>query len=85
MPHGSPSSEELTVEELSDVSLRLVRELGFMRSTLGDTGLGPSGIKAVFEIGRTPGILARDLGDRIWKRLGTAASPNVRFFLSDSA
>jgi DNA-binding MarR family transcriptional regulator len=63
MQQGSPSPDELPVEELRDVSRRLVRELGFMRPTLGDTGLGLSGVHAVLEIGRTPGILARDLSE----------------------
>lgn len=63
MRHGQPSPEELPVEAWRDVSRRLVRELGFMRSTLGDTGLSPSGVHAVLEIGRTPGILARDLAE----------------------
>jgi DNA-binding MarR family transcriptional regulator len=58
-----PSSAKLPVEELRDVSRKLVRELGFMRAALGDTGLGPSGVHAVLEIGRTPGILARDLAE----------------------
>src|SRR4051812_41173860 len=63
MQQGSPPPEELPVEELRDVSRKLVRELGFMRPTLGDTGLSPSGVHAVLEIGRTPGILARDLAE----------------------
>jgi len=62
MKRGEPP-EGLPVEELRDVSRKLVRELGFMRSTLGDTGLSPSGVHAVLEIGRTPGILARDLAE----------------------
>lgn len=63
MQSREPSSEGLPVEELRDVSRRLVRELGFMRPTLGDTGLGASGVHAVLEIGRTPGIQARDLAE----------------------
>lgn len=64
MSQKSPTPEELLpVEELRDVSRRLVRELGFMQPTLGNTGLGPSGVHAVLEIGRTPGILARDLAE----------------------
>lgn len=57
------SPEELPVEALRDVSRKLVRELGFLRPTLGDTGLGPSGVHAVLEIDRKPGILARDLAE----------------------
>ena len=63
MQQGPPSSEELPVEELRTVSRKLVRELGFMRATLGGTGLSPSGVHAVLEIGRSPGIQARDLAE----------------------
>ncbi len=31
--------------------------------TLGSSGLSPSGVHAILEIGRTPGILARDLAE----------------------
>jgi DNA-binding MarR family transcriptional regulator len=58
-----PSPKGLPVEELRDVSRKLVRELGFMRPTLGETGLGASAVHAVIEIGRSPGILARDLAE----------------------
>ena len=63
MQHGSPSTEGLPVKELRDVSRKLIRELGFMRATLGDTGLGASAVHAVIEIGRSPGIQARDLAE----------------------
>lgn len=63
MQQGPLSTEGLPVEELRDVSRKLVRELGFMRPTLGSTGLGASGVHAVLEIGRTPGIQARDLAE----------------------
>jgi DNA-binding MarR family transcriptional regulator len=56
-------SPELPVEELREVSRRLVRELGFMRPTLANTGLGASAVHAVLEIGRVPGIQARDLSN----------------------
>jgi DNA-binding MarR family transcriptional regulator len=59
----SPSSGELPVDELREVSRKLVRELGFMRPTLANTGLGASGVHAVLEIARNPGIQARDLAD----------------------
>ena len=63
MQQGPASPEELPVEELRDVSRKLVRELGFLRPTLGDTGLGASAVHAVIEIGRSPGIQARDLAE----------------------
>jgi DNA-binding MarR family transcriptional regulator len=59
----SPPSRELPVEELREVSRKLVRELGFLRPTLANTGLGASAVHAVLEIGRNPGIQARDLAD----------------------
>lgn len=62
MREGLPQ-EDVPIEGMRDVSRKLVRELGFMRSTLGSTGLSPSGVHAVLEIGRSPGILARDLAE----------------------
>lgn len=56
-------SQELPVEELREVSRKLVRELGFMRPTLANTALGASAVHSVIEIGRTPGIQARDLAN----------------------
>jgi len=40
------------VEPIRDSSRRLVRELGFMRDTLAGTGLPPSAVHALIEIGR---------------------------------
>lgn len=57
----SRPSEELPVEELREVSRKLVRELGFLRPSVANTGLGASAVHAILEIGRTPGIQARDL------------------------
>jgi DNA-binding MarR family transcriptional regulator len=59
----SPPSQELPVEELREVSRKLVRELGFMQPTLANTGHGASAVHAVLEIGRTPGIQARELAN----------------------
>ncbi|MGE8319799.1 MAG: bifunctional helix-turn-helix transcriptional regulator/GNAT family N-acetyltransferase [Comamonas sp.] len=50
-----------TVQELRALSRQLVRELGFMRTTLADSGLAPSAVHAVLEVGAAPGIQARDL------------------------
>ncbi|KAI3590507.1 Transcriptional regulator, MarR family [Cupriavidus sp. U2] len=55
-------SRDGTILELRDFSRRLVRELGFMRATLADSDLAPSAVHAVLEIGMTPGISAKDLG-----------------------
>jgi DNA-binding MarR family transcriptional regulator/GNAT superfamily N-acetyltransferase len=58
-----PQSRDQTILELREFSRRLVRELGFMRNTLADSGLAPSAVHAIIEIGATPGIQARDLAD----------------------
>ncbi|MFP4902896.1 MarR family transcriptional regulator, partial [Paraburkholderia sp. BR14261] len=54
---------ETTILELREFSRRLVRELGFMRTTLADSDLAPSAVYAIIEIGAQPGINARALGD----------------------
>lgn len=54
---------EATILELREFSRRLVRELGFMRSTLAGSELAPSAVHAILEIGATPGIHAKALGD----------------------
>ncbi|WP_087049181.1 bifunctional helix-turn-helix transcriptional regulator/GNAT family N-acetyltransferase [Caballeronia ptereochthonis] len=56
-----PQSRDKTILELREFSRRLVRELGFMRNTLADSGLAPSAVHAIIEIGATPGIQARDI------------------------
>ncbi|WP_353191177.1 helix-turn-helix domain-containing GNAT family N-acetyltransferase [Pandoraea pnomenusa] len=57
---GQPREAEILA--LRDFSRRLVRELGFMRTTLADSDLAPSAVHAIIEIGATPGISAKDLG-----------------------
>jgi DNA-binding MarR family transcriptional regulator/GNAT superfamily N-acetyltransferase len=60
----SPSKpRETTILELRTFSRKLVRELGFMRTTLAESDLAPSAVHAIIEIGATPGISARDLGN----------------------
>jgi DNA-binding MarR family transcriptional regulator/GNAT superfamily N-acetyltransferase len=54
---------ETTILELRDFSRRLVRELGFMRLTLADSNLAPSAVHAIIEVGASPGMNAKDLGD----------------------
>lgn len=56
-------AREAEILELRDFSRRLVRELGFMRTTLADSDLAPSAVHAIIEIGATPGISAKDLGN----------------------
>ncbi|VVD76301.1 bifunctional helix-turn-helix transcriptional regulator/GNAT family N-acetyltransferase [Pandoraea terrigena] len=60
---GKPREAEIL--ELRDFSRRLVRELGFMRTTLAGSDLAPSAVHAIIEIGATPGISAKDLGNRL--------------------
>jgi DNA-binding MarR family transcriptional regulator/GNAT superfamily N-acetyltransferase len=50
-----------TILELREFSRKLVRELGFMRSTLANSELAPSACHAILEIGLVPGMPARDL------------------------
>ncbi|CAD6510103.1 GNAT family N-acetyltransferase [Paraburkholderia sabiae] len=54
-------SRDKTILELREFSRKLVRELGFMRSTLAESDLAPSAVHAILEIGATPGMQARDL------------------------
>ncbi|MGO4332316.1 GNAT family N-acetyltransferase [Cupriavidus sp. 2TAF22] len=56
-----PQSRDDTIAALRTFSRKLVRELGFMRSTLADSQLSPSAVHAIIEIGLAPGIQARDL------------------------
>ncbi|ALM85954.1 bifunctional helix-turn-helix transcriptional regulator/GNAT family N-acetyltransferase [Bordetella sp. N] len=56
-------SRDATIHELREFSRKLVRELGFMRSTLADSDLAPSAVHAVIEIGAAPGISAKALGE----------------------
>ena len=56
-------TRDATILELRDFSRKLVRELGFMRTTLADSDLAPSAVHAVLEIGMAPGISAKDLGN----------------------
>jgi DNA-binding MarR family transcriptional regulator/GNAT superfamily N-acetyltransferase len=55
-------TRDTTILELREFSRKLVRELGFMRSTLANSDLAPSAVHAVLEIGMKPGISAKDLG-----------------------
>lgn len=54
-------AQNATILKVRDFSRKLVRELGFMRTTLADTNLTPSAVHAVLEIGAAPGISAKDL------------------------
>ena len=56
-------SRDTTILELRDFSRKLVRELGFMRTTLADSDLAPSAVHAIIEIGATPGISLKELGN----------------------
>lgn len=54
-------SREKTIQDLREFSRKLVRELGFMRTSLAGSDLAPSAVHAIIEIGLQPGIQARDL------------------------
>lgn len=54
-------SREQTIQDLREFSRKLVRELGFMRTSLAGSDLAPSAVHAILEIGLHPGIQARDL------------------------
>lgn len=56
-----PQSREQTIRDLREFSRKLVRELGFMRTSLAGSELAPSAVHAIIEIGLQPGIQARDL------------------------
>jgi DNA-binding MarR family transcriptional regulator/GNAT superfamily N-acetyltransferase len=51
------------INGIRDASRRLVRELGFMRSTLADTNLPASAVHALIEIGRRQTITATELSE----------------------
>jgi DNA-binding MarR family transcriptional regulator/ribosomal protein S18 acetylase RimI-like enzyme len=52
-----------TIECIRSASRLLVRELGFMGGDFAGTELSPSAVHALIEIGASPGITARRLGD----------------------
>lgn len=56
-----PQSRDQTIRDLREFSRKLVRELGFMRTSLAGSDLAPSAVHAIIEIGLQPGIQARDL------------------------
>ncbi|MHA7683331.1 bifunctional helix-turn-helix transcriptional regulator/GNAT family N-acetyltransferase [Cupriavidus sp. PET2-C1] len=56
-----PEPRDATIAALRVFSRKLVRELGFMRTTLADSQLAPSAVHAIIEIGLAPGLQARDL------------------------
>lgn len=56
---------EATILELRTFSRKLVRELGFMRTTPAESDLAPSAVHAIIEIGATPGMSAKDLGNTL--------------------
>lgn len=58
---GVPASDAHTIDALRVFSRQLVRELGYLRSPLGNSDLSPSAVHAIIEIGLNPGIQARDL------------------------
>jgi len=57
---GNEASE---IEKVRDSSRRIVRELGFMKPTIADTGLPPSAVHALIEIGGNDKMTAGTLGE----------------------
>jgi DNA-binding MarR family transcriptional regulator len=53
------------IERVRDASRKLVRELGFMQSSLAGTDLPPSAVHALIEIDAQEGITATELADRL--------------------
>lgn len=59
----SARSPDLQIAEIRDASRRLVRELGFMRSTLAGTDLPPSAVHALIVIGARGSVTAAELSE----------------------
>ncbi|MEQ1953941.1 helix-turn-helix domain-containing GNAT family N-acetyltransferase [Mesorhizobium sp. CN2-181] len=53
------------IEKVRDASRRVVRELGFMKPTVGATGLPISAVHALIEIGARESLTAAALGDTL--------------------
>ncbi|BAT60769.1 MarR family protein [Variibacter gotjawalensis] len=53
------------VKDVREASRRLVRELGFMRPTLAETELSPSGVHALIEIGGSDALSPSELSKRL--------------------
>jgi len=62
---GWGQSREQTIQQVRELSRKLVRELGFMRPHLADSGLSPSAVHAIIEVGLAPGLQARDLASML--------------------
>jgi len=53
------------VSDIRAASRHLVRGLGFLDKTIAGTDLSASSVHAILEIGLTPGLTARELGERL--------------------
>ncbi|WP_417684141.1 helix-turn-helix domain-containing GNAT family N-acetyltransferase [Roseibium sp.] len=53
------------IEAIRNASRTFVREHGFLDSTLAGTEFSPSAVHAIIEIGREPGLTAKDLSERL--------------------
>lgn len=56
------SSDAILIDEIRAASRQMVRELGFMRSAVADTGYAPSFVHAILEIGARGEMTAAQLG-----------------------
>lgn len=58
--------DPLLIEFVRDSSRRMVRELGFMEPRLAESGLPPSAVHALIEIGSGGAVTASVLGERLY-------------------
>lgn len=63
MPSADSRILNTDVDSVRAASRRLVRRLGFLRPDLADSGLPPSSVHALIEIGAKEGLSGRDLAD----------------------
>lgn len=60
-----PAVPDTIVSDIRAASRHLVRGLGFLDKTIAGTDLSASSVHAILEIGLTPGLTARELGERL--------------------
>jgi DNA-binding MarR family transcriptional regulator len=61
-----PQIDPLLIEFVRDSSRKMVRELGFMETGLAESGLPPSAVHALIEIGASGALTASALGERLY-------------------
>lgn len=63
--HIMTAIDTSSIPRIRDASRKIVRELGFMRSTMASTRLSPSAVHAVLEIGQHGGLTAVELSQTL--------------------